>query len=179
MIIVTGTGRCGTSMVMQTLKILGVGVTGEKFSGQNIPECNPKGYYELDPNVINKGIKSNKYKGLAVKMCSTSISNTPDGVIDKIILCVRPAKAVIRSYKKFLELSPTGVKPTIKNARRIYEYNRDLLARRIMGTSKDVLVINFDDMLINTVDNIHKICIFLNIARDTDKIAEAIENIRG
>jgi len=73
-IIVLAHPRTGSSLLMQTLKILGLPVVGS-FKRPDLPqEANPRGYYE-DREILNKGINFNLLKkkqinlnGAAVKL---------------------------------------------------------------------------------------------------------------
>ena len=84
-IIVTGEGRCGTSMMMQTLKLLGVEVAAPKFLPQHegLHEYNPKGYYELAETV--EGITSDEYEGQAVKLFAGGLLKTDPKYIGKVV----------------------------------------------------------------------------------------------
>ena len=111
MILVTGTGRCGTSLMMQTLYHLGVPLIGNPQDDNNThcqwgsydivvseelnkktKEFNPKGYWELALNTIvdvcQKGFKES-YTGQAIKIVGAlvTIINTQD--IEKVIICKR------------------------------------------------------------------------------------------
>ncbi len=55
LIIVLAHPRTGSSLVMQTLKFLNVGIIGQ-FERNDLPqEANPKGYYEAK-YILNKGL---------------------------------------------------------------------------------------------------------------------------
>ncbi|MEP5153098.1 hypothetical protein, partial [Planktotalea sp.] len=66
MIVVLTLGRSGSSLMMQTLKILGADVFGFAF-GKNPTkrhvEANPKGYFE-DGQLFAKGLNSHAFKKL-------------------------------------------------------------------------------------------------------------------
>lgn len=67
MIVVTGF-RSGTSLIMQTLKLLEFPIVGYKFHDDfSHKELNPKGYYSLPGRETVYGLKTH-YKGKAVKL---------------------------------------------------------------------------------------------------------------
>ncbi len=62
MTVFTGCPRSGTSLIGQTLSILGVPMAAPPFIKEhdNIRQFNKKGFYELN---IEEGIKDDRYKG--------------------------------------------------------------------------------------------------------------------
>lgn len=107
MIVVTGAGRCGSSLMMQTLHLLGVPMIGdpEKDQGRNtlmsedssgelrkqIINMNPKGYWELAIkdiyNMIDFGWPDHEGKAIKIMGAAFTELNTPD--IEKVIYCKR------------------------------------------------------------------------------------------
>ncbi len=107
MIVVTGAGRCGTSLMMQTLHLLGIPMLGEP-SNNNVlvgydkskdddltdlaKELNPKGYWELGleelKDKLTIGFKE-ETKGKAIKLFPGFFKITNIKDIEKIIICKR------------------------------------------------------------------------------------------
>ena len=74
MIVVTGSCRSGSSLMMQTLKLLGIEIAGEKFHEDfPVEEGNPKGYYDLPFEIVMNGL-GEEYKGKGVKLSLIHIS---------------------------------------------------------------------------------------------------------
>jgi len=109
MIVVAGAGRCGTSLMMQTLGLLGVPLLGNPVGHrghqlwqnyQNInnlilddipKDKNPKGYFELPLEIVYDVIKGDypDHKGKAVKITAPEVTHIDPKNIDAVILCVR------------------------------------------------------------------------------------------
>ncbi len=102
MIVVTGTPRSGTSMIMQTLKLLGVPIVGEAFSFYNLEHHNPKGFWELDYKETFAGIKDDRYRGKGIKILGEGLLRTNPEMISKMIICQRWENFSIKSFVKCL-----------------------------------------------------------------------------
>ena len=105
MIVVTGTPRSGSSMTMQTLKLLGIPVAMEDsidMSGvAHLPEDvenrdvllehNPKGYWNLPDHLTYDYLWSEDgcRQGEAIKVLAPAFSLVPMEKVEKIILCYR------------------------------------------------------------------------------------------
>lgn len=107
MIVVTGAGRCGSSLMMQTLHLLGVPMIGdpENDKGRNtlmaddstgnlakkLIDLNPKGYWELPIKDIYKmtdfGFPEHRGKGIKIMGAAFTELNTHD--IERVIYCKR------------------------------------------------------------------------------------------
>ena len=71
--------RTGSSLIMQTLKILGKNVIGDKYRDDLPVSANPKGYYEYK-ELLSQGLISritetlgDRLEGSAVKIAATSM----------------------------------------------------------------------------------------------------------
>ena len=110
MIIVAGAGRCGTSLMMQTLDLLGIPIMGsptgskghqlwQNYQNRNniilrdLPtDKNPKGYYEVPLEYLKEFTKNklpHNHKGKAIKFTAPEIVNVPPDAIESIIFCKR------------------------------------------------------------------------------------------
>lgn len=98
MIVVTGNCRTGTSLVMQTLRLLGVPVLGEAFPRHcEGAQFNWKGYWELPLEQTVRGLKNTVPSRSAVKLIGRMLARTPMCSDDKVIVCVRGMTDTIRS----------------------------------------------------------------------------------
>jgi hypothetical protein len=178
MIVVTGAPRTGTSMMMQTLKILGYPVVGDKFSEVNhSKKHNPKGYYELNPIDISSGVKDDKYKGKAVKLFAQGLMKTVEKHIDKLIVCNRYQPDSIKSFHKLILDSDVPIKKTIETASTVVRHNADIAKKYAKICGKPVLNISFIRMLNTTEKVIEELCEFLEIEPTEDQKKEAYNNI--
>lgn len=110
MIIVAGAGRCGTSLMMQTLNLLGIPLMGshsgseghalwQNYQNRNniilrdLPtNKNPKGYYELPLEKLSElteGKIPHNHMGQALKFTAPEVVNVPVDVIEAIVFCRR------------------------------------------------------------------------------------------
>ena len=174
MLIVTGL-RSGTSLMMQTLKLLGVPVVGymflDDFSHQ---ELNPKGYYDLPISETWEGLNTNKHKGKAVKLGGYQLSKTHPKYVGRIIVCDRNKKATISSVFRLMkaDYNISRIKPTVENAELAYNSNKYLIDEYVK--TKTHIRIRYEDMIERSELAIYKICNFLGVKND---VTEAINNI--
>jgi len=174
MIIVTGL-RSGTSLIMQTLKLLGVPVVGFKFHDDfSHAELNPKGYYDLPISETWEGLNTNKHKGKAVKLGGYQLSKTHPKYVDKVIVCDRNKKATTSSILRLMkaDYNISRIKPTVENAELAYNSNKYLIDEYIKA--KTNIRIQYEDMIERSELAVYKICGFLSIKND---VTEAINNI--
>ena len=110
MIIVAGAGRCGTSLMMQTLKLLGIPLVGNPEARDN--HClwqmyerenntivdtgerteNTKGYYELSLQELNElidGTYKEETQGRAVKFNTDQVVAIDNDCVEAVIFCRR------------------------------------------------------------------------------------------
>jgi len=176
MIVVTGVPRSRTSLVMQTLGLLGVPKTGKKYTFRNIPKHNKKGYWELDNSETQNGIKSHEYKGKAVKLFGLTLELTPPEYVEKVIWCTRWKNHAVKSFVRLLEDNPSfGLKANRKNAEDVYKNNYEKI-ESYLKKNKEVpyMKIDYKAWLYPRVV-INDIVEFLNLG-DVD-ISNAVENV--
>lgn len=102
--VVTGDPRSGTSLMMQTLGLLGVSISGDKFPQPKKPQpgskaetLNPKGYFEV-PGTVMKGLKTiDTFGGTALKIIAPGLTRTDPNLVYKGVLCLRNPKHVAQS----------------------------------------------------------------------------------
>jgi hypothetical protein len=122
MIVVTGAGRCGSSLLMQTLHLLGLPIFGDPLGGEfntlapfddegtlatAIRNKNPKGYWELDIGEVLKLCpdRFENHKGKFMKALASTFVYVGSDVIEKVILCLRKdEKAQTKSMYSLLDL---------------------------------------------------------------------------
>lgn len=184
MVVVTGMPRTGTSLVMQTLEILGVPIAGEKFPEKPkefdeifTPEqladileggkkANPKGFYELRETV--EGVTDpTEFKGKAIKIILPAIFHSK--IADaKIIWCIRDPRNAMESRKNLARLENGAIflKRPLLN---IYDFMNALLNK------KNYIIIDFDEMVSDPITNIQKIADLVGCG--SDKIEAASKNV--
>lgn len=180
MLVVTGAPRTGTSMMMQTLEILGVPVTGEKFSELNCHKAyNPKGYYELDAVEISEGIKDDRYKGKAIKLFQQGLRNTLEKHINKLIVCKRYPNDSIKSFYRLLQDSKVPIPKTMEMAALVVRQNAEIAKLYSENCGKPVLNMSFAKMTNDTEKAVNEICKFLKIKPSKYRKNKAVKNITG
>lgn len=177
MIIVTGAPRTGTSMMMQTLRILGIPITGEDFSKINPFIGNVKGYWELPEEEISAGISNNRYEGKAVKLFASGLFGTKEVLINKIIYCYRDEQETIASFLKLIKKVPIRMEPTIETAEKVVKANKELIETYLGVCTKPVFRVYFTEMITEPERVISGLCSFLKIQPGPGKIQESIDNI--
>lgn len=115
MIIVTGSGRSGTSMWMQALVAAGLPFVGEAFPGQfaRMFGANPRGFYESAlrdlglPNASEELVR--QYAGHAIKMFIPAVRRTNAAHIERVICAVRRFDEFAGSMKRMRAMSGSPV----------------------------------------------------------------------
>ena len=191
MIAVVGGGRCGTSLMMQTLSLLGVPLLGnpaaltthqlwqayQENSGKVLDDLpmskNPKGYYEVSLNKIDgivAGRDTNHYNGEAIKFTTPDIIDIDPEKIESVIYCRRKN---IRKAAKSMALL----------ARQDYEYGRDNNLRFCFSSiypafkTKDweKHMVFFNERVTDWIEKIKKPCVeiwFEDITRNPEPIIQ-------
>ena len=192
MIIVTGSCRSGTSMMMQTLKLLGVEVAGEKFHPDfPVIEGNPKGYYDIPFEKVGQGL-GEEYNGMAVKLLGEWLPLTNPVNATHIIVCRRrDTQAQDRSTIKLLKLeeqteSDSEIRKNLleqclsflspEEIRKRRWFNYKIIDEYVLGFTGYVKDVYFEDMYFQPTQTIQEIRDFLFLDSDTD-IKKAVSNI--
>lgn len=172
-IIVSGNSRTGTSLMMQTLKALGLKVSGEKFvrkPGDELYEehyeNNPLGFYEI-PYLVNVGIKDytvDKINGEVVKLNLPGLLKTDKKYVDKLIYCIRNPQEMVDSKLKAI----ANDQSTYQSPDHIYYWHNRMTKLFIKNTpvkwwKEKILVVDYADMVQNNRHEINRICEFLTI----------------
>ncbi len=174
--IISGLERSGTSMMMQ---ILSAGDIPTSFNGSRLPDQNnPKGYYELEGGkIINKLIDGSfpmeKYKGKFIKITAYGLRYLPPGKY-KIIYSERNIEEILDSMEKMIGKKDDNREETRETFVKLNELVKNHIIER---EDIDVLLVSYNDILLNPKGNISKIVDFLGISREIfDKMMEAIDN---
>lgn len=201
MITVTGVGRSGTSLMMQTLKLLGASVMGDeylkeartKFGGVH-EWANPKGFYEV-PNTVLFGLQEKDIEVVrdsCIKLTINALissfyrSDSLRCLVEdsKIIWCIRnPLESSVSRKTLTHKLGTSkGVQlPWNKSAdaKTIYtKYSSMLAFLKSNDTVKDnTIIVDYDDMIENSEREIDIIVQFTQLNPAYDKIERAIQNI--
>ena len=176
MIAVTGGSRSGTSLMMQTLKILGIPVIGEKFGANTYIEGNPKGYWEPSADISNEGVHE-PLDG-AIKLFGYSLYKSNQDCIDHVIMCTRDESDAIKSTIKWMEHQEVpGLKACEYNARFLHIANLRNARAFLDETNKPFVEVKFEDITTNPKKVISKIVGFLGLKASDEIIKEAIDNV--
>jgi hypothetical protein len=122
MVVVSGTGRSGTSMWMQILKTAGLEIIGEKFPKNwesTLSKANPQGFYESsllqginfmtnpDPNTGEK-IDPVIHRNFAVKVFSFGLRSTDRSYLGRTLFSLRDWRGFSESLERMSNLSPNS-----------------------------------------------------------------------
>lgn len=170
-IIVCGEGRCGTSLCMQTLKLLGVEVAAPDFTEKHkgLEQYNPKGFYENE--LAYEGIQTNEYDNKAVKLFAAGLKNTDKKYIGKVIRMKRDRVDCCISYAPILAKIETTELTTFQ----IYDINCEYLDNYLANCNHLTLI--FEEFLENPLSCIEQIVDFLEIEPSLSQIKEAYNNV--
>lgn len=189
MIVVTGSSRSGTSLMMQTLKLLDIPIEGHKFHDDfPVKEANPKGYYDLPFDVIAQGLGED-YTGKAVKLLGewlpyTNPTNLTHAIICKrrdtlaqdrsVLRCLKmetkvdtPSEIRNKLLKMCLQLTPKQISERRRNNYEIIE----AYLTQLQGYSMEMY---YEDMIHNTKESIQEIKEFVNSEASIDA---AVNNV--
>jgi len=179
-IIVCGAKRTGTSLMMQTLKILGVDVPAPAFYPEkdvlheSYIDCNPNGLYEHTPS--NKADLT-KYidKMSAFKFIGPEIITLPNGLVSHLIICNRNRENSVNSHIRVGEKIYGG---PISNKQAMLHYNEtyeciDCLLKVYNG---NVLRVFYENMVVYPEGQVERIIRFLGI--DDSNRQLAINNVK-
>lgn len=170
-IAVCGEGRCGTSLALQTLKLLGVPIAAEPFIKEHkgIEQYNPKGFYEIAN--LDDGVQDNRYSGMAVKMFPMALKNTPPELISKVIRMKRNREDACISMIPVL----AALHDTELTTFQIYDANCEYLDNYLANTNH--LLLTFENFLENPLEEIEKMVEYLDIYPSLSQIKDAYNNV--
>lgn len=203
--LVTGDPRSGTSLMMQTLDLLGVPVAGEKYPqkgrlAEGTPDqqrrlertrvMNPRGFYEV-PGVVVRGTSDReRFAGQALKVVSPGAwphagAGTPPEIVDKYILCLRDPTSVGQSQTHLempVQVSGDGEwqPPAQKPSPVRFLLENGGLAQWLFENDEPrgrVLVVDYDDFLDHPDRTLARVIAHLEIEPTPDQIDAARSNV--
>lgn len=177
MIVVTGSPRSGTSLMMQTLRLLGIDIFGEEYNPAWGPKKHfPGGGWDIPIGFDVAELKDKKYEKMAVKLFPGNLLKVDPSLINKLIICVREKSDCVDSIFKVLVDTPDtrGVEKTRDSAEKLYKICNNLIAEYLKQSWLKYHIVKFDDMIKNGEGEIGLLKCFLNISKDSK---EAVENI--
>lgn len=190
MIVVSGDPRSGTSLMMQTLNLLEIPISGEKFTQRRGSEpmneiavnLNPKGFFEV-PGVVMRGTPDIKeFGGTAIKIISPGLTKTPTNLIYKVILCLRDPRFVAESQTNLQNgvlLDSNPFKTAISPKRYIIEMGKFL--KWLMGQPQDFrdkfLIVDYNNFLKDTENELDRLISYLGVTVTSAVRRKAIKNV--
>lgn len=172
MIVVTGSARTGTSMMMQTLKHLGYPMAAPPFIKEHKPilKYNERGFYELTVDEIIK-INMSSY-GKALKVFGQSLPFFDTSLIYKLIVMKRNREdAIESSIPVYNEMGEDNIDPEF-----IYDSSYKIIDCLVDKVS--TIFINFEDIIAYPEREVNRLVEFLDRDFDKAKIDKAINNIK-
>jgi hypothetical protein len=173
--IVSGLERSGTSMLMQILQAGGIPIMFDR--SRKSDKNNPRGYYELDGGkIINKLIEGsfqfNMYKGSFIKITAYGLKFLPIGIY-KIIYSERNIEEILDSMEEMSGIEDKARYETRKAFLKLNKMIKDTIKKR---KDIDVLFINYNDILTDSIYEIRKILDFLDTSDvDFNLMTKAID----
>lgn len=177
MIVVTGSARTGTSLMMRILKELGYKVPAPQFfeePGGKMEKFNPDGFYEIAEDQ-ETGIQDHRYKGMAVKLFGYALEKTPGAFVSKVIVCRRDRTAAIKSSIPVFE---TLYSPNQANNVEDVLYDAHFrFVEQFLGEDTDSLDVLLENMQADPDTELQRICGYLGITADKDLIKKITDSI--
>jgi len=190
MIIITGSGRAGTSLLMQTLKIWKMPIAGVPFHPDfPVKSLNPRGYYDLPYKVLMAGVGL-QFKGMAVKVFGHWLNKVASEHVSKVIVCKRRSlteqdNSLMKAYEAEVKVTSSSQErmemlediPTLQKLG-VIRRNNYREVRKFLNRNKNIesITVYFEDILDNTKEEMTKIANFLNV--DCENIQDAIDNVQ-
>lgn len=170
--IVSGFGRCGSSLIMQMLSAGGHPVSGEYPAFEN-----EYGRAMLDDNLSEPMMR--KIDGCAVKLLDPQRGHIPKGPTYRAIWCSRDPREQSRSQAKFIRIL-TGVNVARKEVRAFAKsYEKDkapalqsLLAAGMCGN--DILSVRFERILSKPWEIAEQLRAHCGLEMDIEKMASSV-----
>lgn len=165
MIIVSGFGRCGSSMTMQMLHAGGIECLGEW------PSFEHEKAMDLDMEWLRA------QEGKALKVLDPQRNSLPRGPEYKVIWLDRNTRQQAMSAINLLRLT-TGVDVggavNIKNLMRSYKKDRPLAIAALRRTGAAILAMRFEDLLARPQEEARRIAVFLGLNMDAQAMAGVV-----
>jgi hypothetical protein len=171
-IIVSGFGRCGSSLVMQMLHAGGIAVTGQWPSFEH-----PAGAIE-GPLLSGKAAAAAQLEGHAIKVLDPHLGRLPRGFDYRVIWCSRDFGQQAKSQIKLLRLW-MGIAATREDCRRFErsyraDFPKAMAALRAAGVT-EILQVQFEDTLAKPLDVARSLAAFCELPHDAiEKMAAGV-----
>ena len=158
-VVITGCGRTGTSLCMQTLRFFALPVAGLEYH-EEAPRCDlhPHGEWGFPYAVTADGIAPRDYEGQAIKLFPNALSNTPHEAVESVIVCDRDKVATVRSLERLMQGDAAklfaethdalSVAPVV-TASMVYDYAQDIVRAWLVGYTGPVLRVNYEQFIKN------------------------------
>ena len=167
--VVTGAPRTGTSLILQTMDLLGVPMGMPKFIPEhdNMRQFNPNGFYEINST---EGVTDDRYKGKAIKLFGWQLFQSDINLIDKIIFVDRNREDAINSYEKVRVFLPHSEHSSAE----IYDANKKIIEEFI---DDDVMRITLEEIKKDSAKFVNNLISYLAINPTEEQMNNAIKNI--
>ena len=179
MIAITGSIRTGTSLLMQTLRLLGLPIAGTAYH-DDFPDAdlNPNGYWELPKAETLQGINSNEYHGKCVKLFGLQLHRTNPLFVNSVIVCRRNREDAVASSIKLLERrgKDIGLGSDKKTAEGIYDKNYSYIDWFLLRSMLPCIYVSYEEMLARPERSISMISCFVGAKVESEA---ALKNIKG
>ncbi len=168
--IVTSTPRSGSSLVMQTMVLLGIESPAPPFlpEHKDMKEFNLGGFYEFN---LMDGIRNDRYRGMAVKLFGGQLAKTEKRFISKLIWVRRNKAEAVKSYDKIRVHLPYSS----ATSEEIYDANWNLI-KKCMGA--DSVTVELEDIKESPKQFVSDLINYLDIYPSADQIQRAVSNIK-
>jgi hypothetical protein len=174
-VIVSGLPRSGTSLMMQMLDRGGIEVVTDRIRVSDTD--NPHGYYEYEPVKKTRDDPSwvPAARGKAVKMVSALLYNLPGTERYRILFMERDMDEVLTSQEKMLQRLGRPSAPS-EQLRASFRIHLDRLMKWLpQQRNMQVLTVNYNRLLNESVSEVEVISKFLDGLPATDKMLSAID----
>ncbi|QNN24329.1 sulfotransferase [Planctomycetales bacterium ZRK34] len=168
--VVVASGRCGSSLMMQTLKLLGVDVHGFDFPSNTklAIYANPKGFFEAP--LLKKSMWMGATDGKAVKVPIRTLQRIKQPLPTKQILTIRKPAAVVSSFAKMQKsvLTPWYYISVISVLSEWIDEHAD---------NWQPLIVDYDDFISSPEKIIDGLIEYLDISPTDEQRQAAIDNV--
>lgn len=178
-IVVTGAGRTGTSLMMQTLRIIGIPVAGVDYCAE-FPDNghHPNGCWQLPIAEVRNGIHGHEYDGKAIKLFGPQLAKSNGELVDRVIVCHRDRDESIASAVKLGSTQEAVDSPlAVEQIASAYDTNYVLIDEWINEWQKRYIDIWFDGMLSQTEEQVRFIGDWLGVLVDDNQMCAVKNNI--